>query len=49
VVGIGVEVEDTNAGDGSHGVGYSGNLFGVATLAEVGNCLEELGRHRALP
>ena len=48
VIGVGVEVEDANVGDGPDGIGYSGNLFGVAALAEVRDGLEELGRHGAL-
>ncbi len=43
VVGVGVEVENANAGNDSDGIDYSGDFFGVATLAEVGYSLEELG------
>ncbi len=47
VVGVGVEVENANAADGSDGIGYPGYFFGVATLAEVGDNLKELGWHGA--
>ena len=42
VVRVGVEVQEADAGYGADGVGYAGDLFFIAALAEVRDGLEEL-------